>query len=301
MKSRSAYSHTQAGSPTLPTLWPNHCPDLGMSLSLSKLDFEVKSLRGWLLLPLHRCFLLVGQFAIHVLGGETDDEAQLSHEGAQGDYAWTGGGTRAPEGGRSAGGTSLWFAGSLRPSPELPPHASGPPGPVRPPCPAAPAAPVPSLEHSPAAHRSSHSSLPGRPQGSRAKERQSQGGRSGWGHSPQPAQRSGVMPVPLSASAFQIPSIRVVSQGSILLPSPPRSLSILALSPLDSGSCLLAFPPSPQHPEQRPPALQGGNREKGCQKVPGKRQHQPQRRGVPWARAWAPLTCSLSSSMVLSA
>lgn len=57
-----------------------------MSLSLSKLDFKVKSLWGWLLLPLHRCFLLVCQFPIHVLGAETDNEAQLGQEGALGNH-----------------------------------------------------------------------------------------------------------------------------------------------------------------------------------------------------------------------
>lgn len=55
-----------------------------MGLSLSKLDFEVKSLWGWLLLPLHRSFLLVCQFSIHILGAGTDSEAQLGHEGALG-------------------------------------------------------------------------------------------------------------------------------------------------------------------------------------------------------------------------
>lgn len=53
-----------------------------MGLSLGKLDFEVKSLWGWLLLTLHRCFLLVCQFPIHILGAEMESEAQLGHEGA---------------------------------------------------------------------------------------------------------------------------------------------------------------------------------------------------------------------------
>lgn len=55
-----------------------------MGLRLSKLDFEVKSLWGRLLLPLHRRFLLVCQFPIHILGAEMDNEAQLGHEGAPG-------------------------------------------------------------------------------------------------------------------------------------------------------------------------------------------------------------------------
>lgn len=114
-----------------------------------------------------------------------------------------------------------------------------------------------------------------------------------------PAQGLGFMSVPLSASGFQIPSIRVESQGSILLPSPPRSLSTLSLSLLDSGSGLLASLPSPQHPEQHPPVLQGGKK-KGYSKVPRKRRHQPWKRG-PLSQGYTPQTCSLSSSMVLSA
>lgn len=72
------------GSPTLSPHWPTCFPDLGMGLSLGKLDFEVKSLWGWLLLTLHRCFLLVCQFPIHILGAEMESEAQLGHEGALG-------------------------------------------------------------------------------------------------------------------------------------------------------------------------------------------------------------------------
>lgn len=46
-----------------------------MSLGLSKLDFEIKSLRRWLLLSLHRRFLLVCQLPIDILRG--DSEARL--------------------------------------------------------------------------------------------------------------------------------------------------------------------------------------------------------------------------------
>lgn len=46
-----------------------------MSLGLSKLDFEIKSLWRRLLLPLYRRFLLVCQLPIDIL--RVDSEAQL--------------------------------------------------------------------------------------------------------------------------------------------------------------------------------------------------------------------------------
>lgn len=55
-----------------------------MSLSLGKLDLEVKSLWRWLLLPLHGCFLLVCQCPIHILGARMGNKTQLSHGGSPG-------------------------------------------------------------------------------------------------------------------------------------------------------------------------------------------------------------------------
>lgn len=43
-----------------------------MSLGLSKLDFEIKRLWWWLLLSLHRRFLLVCQLPINILRADSD-------------------------------------------------------------------------------------------------------------------------------------------------------------------------------------------------------------------------------------